>query len=324
MKDHKIIITIGLLIVLGIGIGIWSRKDKTAPADQVSTEGDILGCYVSRTGKDVYTLNISEQKGEEVYGKLAFKNWEKDSSSGTFDGTYKDGFLLGDYAFRSEGMDSVMQVAFKRIEGGFVRGYGEVNAEGTEFVDPAKLTYDESSSLNVFRKEDCAEDVSYRSYSNDKLGIEFKYRETPDGYVLREDLPNAEEKAAGLVSTLVLERAVDVKAGTPSGGETPPAITIKVVKNDQKEWPGAWAESHSNWSNINLKRSEPAEYTVGGAKAVRYEADGLYASDTIVATHGEFAYVISGAYMDEASAIRHDFLPLVESIKFIPIVKDNL
>ena len=320
MKDHKIVITLGILIVLGGAIFLWSKKDDQA--SPVETGDNIVGCYVSRTGRDVYTLNISEQEGDEVYGKLAFKNYQKDSSSGTLDGTYKDGVLLGEYAFQSEGMDSVNQVAFKRSGSDFIRGYGEMNSEGDKFVDPSALTYDGSSSLNVFKKESCVEDVNYKTYFNDRLGLEFKYRESPDGYVLRENLPTQSEASAGLVSTLVLMREADAKSPVPEGGEYPPAITVRVVKNDKKEWPQAWAEAHNAWSNINLKQAEPVEYTVGGAKAVRYPADGLYASDNIVATHGEFAYVISGSYLDESSKIRQDFLPFVESISFVPIASE--
>jgi hypothetical protein len=315
MKNNKTSVAVGITALLVLGGILWATKDDY----KARTEGDsIVGCYVSRTGRDVYTLNIAEQKGEEVYGKLSFKNFEKDSSSGTFDGVYKDGVLLGEYAFQSEGTDSVMEVAFQRSGQDFVRGYGEVNSEGNKFIDPSALNYDASSSLNVFKKEDCAEEVNYKTYSSGELGLEFKYRGSPDGYVLREISPSPAESASGLVSTLILVPEADSGAEMPVGGETPPAITLRVVKNDKKEWPAVWAEANNIWSNINLKLADPVEYTVGGAKAVRYPADGLYMSDNVVATHGEFAYVISGAYMDEDSDIRQDFLPFVESIVFVP------
>lgn len=320
MKNNKTLLALGVLVSIGAVIFLFSANNtKKAVNNREDGINNIVGCYVSRTAKDVYTLNISEQDGEDVYGKLAFKNFEKDSSSGTFDGTYKDGVLFGEYAFQSEGTDSVLQVAFKKVGEDFVRGYGEMNVEGNEFVDPSAINYDASSSLSVFKKENCVEDVNYRTYFNERLGIEFKYRESPDGYVLTEYTPSVIDGTLGLVSTLVLMPEKDSLRGLPEGGETPPAITVRIVKNDKKEWPAVWAESNNDWSGISLKRAEPVEYTVGGAKAVRYPSDGLYMTDNVVATHGDFAYVISGAYLDEASKIRLDFLPFVESIRFIPV-----
>lgn len=163
MKNIQIIFFIAIILLLGVGIYFTSKISKaptTVSTDNIEEPEDVavesvLGCYVSRTGNDVYTLNIQNQTGENVSGALAFKNYQKDSSSGTFDGTYKDGILLGDYSFQSEGMFSVMQVIFKKMEGGFVRGYGEVNDEGTRFVDVNNINYDASSSLNVFKKEPC-------------------------------------------------------------------------------------------------------------------------------------------------------------------------
>jgi hypothetical protein len=147
---------IGAIIVLvGIAGFLWMQKDEVATTEPQATS--VVGCYVARTpGKDVYTLNVQSQNGENVSGALAFKNFEKDSSAGTFIGTYKDGILLGDYAFRSEGMDSVTQVIFKKQGNDFVRGYGDVNGNGTRFTDLSKITYDASSVLSLFKKEACS------------------------------------------------------------------------------------------------------------------------------------------------------------------------
>lgn len=150
MKQIIIVIVIALLIIFGYK---WVKKDTTVVEQPTAS---IVGCYVARTpSKDVYTLNVQSQIGDNVSGNLAFKNFEKDSSSGTFIGTYKDGILLGDYSFRSEGMDSVMQVAFKKSGNDFVRGYGDLNSGGTRFTDTSKLTYDPSSPLSLFKKEGC-------------------------------------------------------------------------------------------------------------------------------------------------------------------------
>lgn len=146
MKNNLKIIVVLLLIII-IGIFLYYYKTKPALINNVTpivTQDSIKGCYIARLAKDVYTLTILSQSGESFEGKLSFKNFEKDSSSGTYKGTYKNGILLGDYSFNSEGMDSVIEVIFKKLENGFVRGYGDMMEEGTRFADLNKITYDAS------------------------------------------------------------------------------------------------------------------------------------------------------------------------------------
>lgn len=117
-------------------------------------EASIVGCYIATLAKDVYTLTIASQTGNAFTGHLSFKNFEKDSSSGTFVGTYTDGVLLGDYAFASEGMDSIMQVIFKKTPDGFVRGFGDMNTTGDRFTDVTKVTYD---TTYTFKPSECTQ-----------------------------------------------------------------------------------------------------------------------------------------------------------------------
>ncbi|MFA6076712.1 MAG: hypothetical protein WC735_01410 [Candidatus Paceibacterota bacterium] len=144
MKNNLKIIMVVLVLTI-VGIFIYYYKTKPTPINEevpIVTEDSIKGCYVAKLAKDIYTLTISSQSGESFEGKLSFKNFEKDSSSGTYKGTYKDGILLGNYSFQSEGMFSVMQVIFKKSGNGFVRGYGDTIQGGTRFVDINKITYD--------------------------------------------------------------------------------------------------------------------------------------------------------------------------------------
>ncbi len=151
MKNNSnILIAIVLIIIIG-GVVYFSKKP--APQNPIVVEDLIEGCYVASLSKDVYTLTILSQQGETVVGTLSFKNYQKDSSSGTFNGTYKDGILFGDYSFNSEGMDSVMQVIFKKQGNDFVRGYGDVDATGTRFTDLYNITYDTKA---VFVASECA------------------------------------------------------------------------------------------------------------------------------------------------------------------------
>jgi hypothetical protein len=155
----------------------------------------------------------------------------------------------------------------------------------------------------------------YSTYSNSELGLELDYRTAPDGYVLQELTPS--DSRNELMRMLVLARAEDVE-NIPVDGEGPPTITIQVLKNLKKQQPQAWADTHHQYSSINLKGSDVRETVVGGANAVRYMADGLYASDTTVVAHGDNMYVISGMFINEDSAIRRDYQPLLDSVRFIP------
>lgn len=152
----KNILAIAAVLII-IGVLVWSHK-KVEPTTITpitsNTESPILGCYVAQNGKDIYNLNIQNQDAQNINGTLSFKNFEKDSSKGSFNGTYKDSILFGNYAFSSEGMDSMMQVVFKKEGDNFIRGYGPVDSEGTHFTDLSKVTY-EANSLSVFEKRAC-------------------------------------------------------------------------------------------------------------------------------------------------------------------------
>jgi len=154
------------------------------------------------------------------------------------------------------------------------------------------------------------------TYMNQELGIGFDYRTGPKGYVLTER-PSSEEGPEP-IHTLILMQAADAEAEMPVGGEGPPAITISIFKNAKKQWPQTWANEYIQYSNINLMQNEIQEAVVGGANAIRYMSDGLYASENIVVAHGEHMYVFTGMFIDAESQLRKDFAPLVESVRFVP------
>lgn len=150
----KILLAVFVIVLVVILI----LREKSAPvleSNVVVGQDSIEGCYVATLAKDVYTLTVLDQSGGTFSGNLSFKNFEKDSSSGTYNGTYADGILLGEYAFQSEGMDSVMQVIFKKTGESFVRGYGDVDETGTRFTSLSDITYD-TNAVFVKTDENCA------------------------------------------------------------------------------------------------------------------------------------------------------------------------
>lgn len=155
-----------------------------------------------------------------------------------------------------------------------------------------------------------------QTYSSAELGIEFAYPGGPEGYVVQE--------ASGAASTtdfkraILLVRTADTLEAPPEGGEGPPIMAVFVFANPNKQQPRVWADSYTEFSNINLAIGEVREAIVGGANAIRYRGDGLYTSDVTVVAHGDSMYVIAGQFMDENSKIHRDYEPLLASIRFIP------
>ena len=95
-------------------------------------KANIAGCYVGKLAKDRYVLSITEQIGINIKANIAYLNYQKDSSNGTFVGTYRDGILNGIYSFRSEGMDSRRELFYRQVNKGFIPGYGPIEMIGDE------------------------------------------------------------------------------------------------------------------------------------------------------------------------------------------------
>lgn len=163
MKNNlNLIVGIVIVIIFGVLIYFIATKEK-APIDntpEVIVQDSILGCYVAKLSKDFYVLNIQSENNGIVSGMLAFNNYEKDSSSGGFEGEYANGILLGNYRFNSEGMDSDMQVIFKKEGDTFMRGYGDLNTEGDKvtFQNLDEIIYDTNSIF--IKSADCMEEFS--------------------------------------------------------------------------------------------------------------------------------------------------------------------
>lgn len=142
----------GFWIQLGLSYGdtldsglplLRSTIDSLTPR---TAKVNVAGCYVGKLAKDRYVLSITEQNGINIKANIAYLNYQKDSSSGTFVGTYRDGILSGIYAFRSEGMDSRRELFYRQVNTGFIPGYGPVEMVGNEerMKRPLNLTWNSS------------------------------------------------------------------------------------------------------------------------------------------------------------------------------------
>lgn len=155
------------------------------------------------------------------------------------------------------------------------------------------------------------------SVRNSALGIAFEYPKGEAGYQLQDDIPGMSVDPDFRIGyMLTLERDIRAILVSDEPREGAPTIQIRVYENTEKLWPAVWAMRHPLESNIELAFGEPEEVTVGGAKAVKYTADGLYASTVYIVTNGSYVYVLTGAYMSTDDDIKKDFDRLVSSLIF--------
>lgn len=145
-----------LLVTAFIALSMLNCKNKeqttettnTVPQEVIAekTTDLNLGCYVFDDGKNIVSLEINEN-GEEIKGNLTYALSEKDKNSGKFTGKFKEGILIADYTFQSEGKESIRQVAFKAEGDKLIEGYGEINNEDTAFKDISNIEFTSTMPL---------------------------------------------------------------------------------------------------------------------------------------------------------------------------------
>ncbi|REH02036.1 hypothetical protein [Flavobacterium aquicola] len=151
-----------LIVAAFAGLTMLNCKNKEQKTETVNTDPQEviaekiaaldLGCYVFDDGKNNVSLEITEN-GEEIKGNISYALYEKDKNSGKFSGKFKEGILIADYTFLSEGKESIRQVAFKAEGDKLTEGYGELNSEGTVFKDISNIQFTSKMPLT---KTECS------------------------------------------------------------------------------------------------------------------------------------------------------------------------
>lgn len=118
------------------------EKEKIADSD---------GCYMKITGRDTAILML-EEKGNELSGKMLYDNFQKDGSRGIVKGIQEGEIIKLFYDFNSEGMRSVMEVYFKKVPGGLLRGMGDMDVKADTAYFVSGINY---SDKEIFSKVDC-------------------------------------------------------------------------------------------------------------------------------------------------------------------------
>ncbi|MBX9765128.1 hypothetical protein K2X83_00625 [Patescibacteria group bacterium] len=158
--------------------------------------------------------------------------------------------------------------------------------------------------------------VTIAHYIDRSLGFGFEYPRGEEGYVVQVP-PHGNEEAADFEDAVIVYHKPDYDAmQNAEGMEGPPTINVLVYKNTRKQTVRAWAEANSGVSNIGLKIGDVIETSLNGAKGIRYVADGLYRTETLVVASNEFIYLITGSYSDENAPIHKDFQGILNTFLF--------
>jgi hypothetical protein len=133
---------------------------KTDSAQQQKTEepAPTYDCYIQVLKRDTMVACL-QVKGNVVTGKLTFNNFEKDRSSGNVHGMIEGDIIKLWYEFASEGMNSVMEVYFKKEDSRLLRGTGPVGtkADTAYFSDKDAIEYKAGQAFNKIPCESIAE-----------------------------------------------------------------------------------------------------------------------------------------------------------------------
>jgi hypothetical protein len=115
----------------------------TPPSDNKDTT--IGGCYSQVYKRDTVTLQI-DVKGNNVTGPLTYKIFQKDRNDGSIKAVLADSVISGWYLFRSEGIMSVRQIAWRVKPGRLLPAMGEMvqRNDTTMFVNADRLQFDNS------------------------------------------------------------------------------------------------------------------------------------------------------------------------------------
>ena len=141
----KILYCFGAIVLLTACTKKTQKIESNDPVTSTvtnSTQTDFSGLYNYQQNGDTITLQLTVD-GTKANGNLLYALNEKDRNSGSFVGEIKDGILLADYTFSSEGVLSERQIAFKLTDTSAIEGYGEVEEINGKMVfkDAANLKY---------------------------------------------------------------------------------------------------------------------------------------------------------------------------------------
>lgn len=109
-------------------------------------------CYLGVTGKDSVMLSLENNLGTLV-GNLAYKNAEKDSSTGTVVGNKSGDTLKLTYTFQAEGTTSDREIWFLLKGKTLSEGIGQYDDKGVNYENYKTIKFSDGQQL---KQTDCS------------------------------------------------------------------------------------------------------------------------------------------------------------------------
>ncbi len=118
------------------------KKDTLVTDAYTATPIPLDGCYKMILKYDTVTMRVNATDSF-ITGDLSYHLYAKDRNEGSIKGVIRDSLIVAYYTFRSEGMLSVRQVAFKLQGTALVEGYGDLNtnSDTVRFKDVHNLSF---------------------------------------------------------------------------------------------------------------------------------------------------------------------------------------
>ena len=123
-----------------------------------STLAAKTACYMEAIGKDSLFAQVDNNLGT-ISGKLHYKNFEKDSSSGTIAGIQDGDTLKVDYVFQAEGTTSTREIWFLKKDGKLYEGIGAYDLSGVNYADPKQIKFEKGHVLSSVDCETIAANI---------------------------------------------------------------------------------------------------------------------------------------------------------------------
>lgn len=123
-----------------------TKDSLTINESDIEIEAIPHSCWLEAKGNDSLFAMIDDNLGT-VTGKLYYKNYQKDSSSGDISGMSIGDTIKVDYMFQSEGTTSTREIWFLKKNGNLVEGIGEYDETGERYKDPKTVKFEGGHSL---------------------------------------------------------------------------------------------------------------------------------------------------------------------------------
>ena len=130
--------------------------DKDKDPDIASTDiakETTIHCYMKVVNQDTFLLRLNKT-GKKIGGNLEYDFHEKDRNVGMISGELQGDTLFAEYAFKSEGVESIRELAFILREVDVQEGFGEMEEKNGRMVFKDKSAV-QFTDTTLFRNVPC-------------------------------------------------------------------------------------------------------------------------------------------------------------------------